>query len=88
MRSISKSVLALALLSLPAALAALVKAKIEGKELPKRPARKAENVVDLMEALRQSAGVKEKAAAAKKKVAAKKKAGESAKNEPDVQSAE
>jgi DNA end-binding protein Ku len=56
-----------------AALAALVKAKIEGKELPKRPARKAENVVDLMEALRQSAGVKQKAAAAKKKVAAKKK---------------
>ncbi len=59
-----------------AALAAMVKAKIEGKELPARPARKAENVVDLMEALRQSAGVKEKAAETKKKAATGKKKAE------------
>lgn len=56
-----------------AALAALVKAKIEGKDLPKRQPRKAENVVDLMDALRMSAGVKKKEAAAKKKAAPKKK---------------
>lgn len=54
-----------------AALTAMVKAKIEGKELPVLKERKAENVVDLMEALRMSAGVKKKDAAAKKKATAK-----------------
>ncbi|BAT57615.1 putative DNA repair protein YkoV [Variibacter gotjawalensis] len=54
-----------------AALTAMVKAKIEGKELPVLKERKAENVVDLMEALRMSAGVKKKEAAAKKKATAK-----------------
>ncbi|WP_137392222.1 Ku protein [Rhodoligotrophos defluvii] len=40
-----------------AALAELVKAKIEGKPLPKAKPREAAKVVDLMEALRQSAGL-------------------------------
>lgn len=45
-----------------AALAELVKAKAEGKELPVRKERKAAKVIDLMEALRQSAGAKGKTA--------------------------
>lgn len=49
------------------ALADLVKAKLAGKPLPKPKAVKTTKVVDLMEALRQSAG----AAAPKKKAAAK-----------------
>ncbi len=40
------------------ALADLVKAKIEGKKIPRRKAPKEEKVVDLMAALRQSAGLK------------------------------
>jgi DNA end-binding protein Ku len=42
------------------ALGELVKAKLEGREIRKRPEPKREKVVDLMEALRQSAGVKDK----------------------------
>lgn len=41
-----------------AALAELVKAKIEGKKIPRRKAPKEEKVVDLMAALRESAGLK------------------------------
>ena len=48
-----------------AALAELVKAKMEGKALPKRKAVKVEKVNDLMEALRMSAGVKEDKASSK-----------------------
>jgi DNA end-binding protein Ku len=44
-----------------AALVELVQAKIEGKPLPKAQPRKEEKVVDLMEALRQSAKVSGKA---------------------------
>ncbi len=50
-----------------AALAELVKAKAAGKELPVRKERAPAKVVDLMAALRQSAGVKGKAAAGRKK---------------------
>ncbi|HWA48700.1 MAG TPA: Ku protein [Dongiaceae bacterium] len=60
-----------------AALAELVKAKAEGKELPVRKERKSAKVIDLMEALRQSAGAKGKAAkgrATGRKRAAKTKA--------------
>ncbi|MES5045803.1 Ku protein [Rhizobium nepotum] len=39
------------------ALAELVKAKIEGREIRKTPPRKEDNVIDLKEALRRSAGV-------------------------------
>ena len=49
-----------------AALAELVKAKAEGKELPVRKERKSAKVIDLMEALRQSAGAKGKTTARKK----------------------
>jgi DNA end-binding protein Ku len=45
-----------------AALAELVKAKAEGKPIPVQKARKSAKVVDLMEALRQSAGAKGKVA--------------------------
>ncbi|MFU0505219.1 non-homologous end joining protein Ku [Pseudaminobacter sp. NGMCC 1.201702] len=48
-----------------AALAELVKAKIEGREIKVRKEPKREKVVDLMEALRQSAGVGKKSASAK-----------------------
>ena len=54
------------------ALAELVKAKLEGKKIEPRKAPKREKVVDLMEALRQSAGMKAKktkAETAKKKPA-------------------
>ena len=40
------------------ALAALIRAKTEGRALPKAPAARTEKVVDLLEALRASAGVK------------------------------
>lgn len=46
-----------------AALAELVKAKIEGKAIPRRKPVKAAKVTDLMEALRQSAGVDGKSSA-------------------------
>jgi DNA end-binding protein Ku len=49
-----------------AALAELVKAKLEGKPIPARKPAKTEKVVDLMQALRESAGMKKKPAAAKK----------------------
>lgn len=51
------------------ALAQLVKAKAEGKPLPTVKERKSAKVIDLMEALRQSAGAKAKAAAKGKKAA-------------------
>jgi DNA end-binding protein Ku len=51
------------------ALAELVKAKAEGKKLPMQKERKSAKVVDLMEALRQSAGAKAKAGAGRKKTA-------------------
>jgi DNA end-binding protein Ku len=51
------------------ALAELVKAKAEGKPLPTAKERKSAKVIDLMEALRQSAGAKAKAAAKGKKAA-------------------
>jgi DNA end-binding protein Ku len=54
-----------------AALAELVKAKMEGKAIPKQKPRKSEKVVDLMEALRESAGIGKKTAAPKKKTARK-----------------
>lgn len=41
-----------------AALAELVKAKIEGKKIPRRKEPKEEKVIDLMAALRESAGIK------------------------------
>lgn len=49
-----------------AALVALVKAKIEGKALPKKKQAPERKVVDLMEALRQSAGMAGKTARPKK----------------------
>ncbi len=52
-----------------AALAELVKAKAEGKPPPTVKERKSAKVIDLMEALRQSAGAKAKAAAKTKKAA-------------------
>ncbi|WP_026155590.1 Ku protein [Paracoccus sp. N5] len=57
-----------------AALAELVKARIEGRKItPRKPAPR-ENVVDLMTALRESAGVAKKASAARKAPAGKKPA--------------
>jgi DNA end-binding protein Ku len=61
-----------------AALNELVKAKIEGREPPKRKPKPEGKVVDLMEALRQSAGIAKKSASAKAAPAAssrRKKAG-------------
>jgi DNA end-binding protein Ku len=49
-----------------AALAELVKAKLEGRPIPARKPAKTEKVVDLMQALRESAGMSKKPAAAKK----------------------
>ncbi|MBZ9654599.1 non-homologous end joining protein Ku [Phyllobacterium lublinensis] len=49
-----------------AALAEMVKAKLEGKPIPARKPVKSEKVVDLMQALRESAGVAKKPAATKK----------------------
>ncbi|CAN7271707.1 Ku protein [Phyllobacterium sp. LjRoot231] len=57
-----------------AALAELVKAKLEGKPIPAKKAAKSEKVVDLMEALRESAGVGKKQASTKKSSARKTKA--------------
>jgi DNA end-binding protein Ku len=59
------------------ALAELVKAKLEGKKIEPRQEPKREKVVDLMEALRQSAGVQAKKAKAATQT--KKKAGRAAK---------
>ncbi|MDX0597134.1 Ku protein [Sinorhizobium medicae] len=50
-----------------AALAELIKAKLEGKALPKRAAPKVSKANDLLEALRQSAGMKRPPAASKKR---------------------
>jgi DNA end-binding protein Ku len=63
-----------------AALAELVKAKLEGKKIEVRKEPKPEKVVDLMEALRQSAGVGGKKAATK--AAAKSKPAKKTKAEP------
>lgn len=52
------------------ALAELVKAKIEGREIAKQPPRKEDNIIDLKEALRRSAG----AGAGKRATAAGRKA--------------
>lgn len=57
------------------ALAELVKAKVEGRKIEPRKAPKRDKVIDLMAALRESAGVKAgKKAPAKKKAATRKKA--------------
>lgn len=48
------------------ALTELVKAKLEGKPIPARKPAKSEKVVDLMQALRESAGLAKKPAATKK----------------------
>lgn len=57
------------------ALAELVKAKIEGREITKQPPRREDNIIDLKEALRRSAGVgadsKKKATAAGRKASRK-----------------
>ncbi|MDX0997102.1 Ku protein [Sinorhizobium medicae] len=50
-----------------AVLAELIKAKLEGKALPKRAAPKVSKANDLLEALRQSAGMKKPPAASKKR---------------------
>ncbi len=57
------------------ALVELVKAKVEGKPLPKKKPVKEEKVVDLMQALRDSAGMGKPKAKAKKSAAPQKKAG-------------
>ncbi len=49
-----------------AALTELVKAKLEGKPIPARKPAKSEKVVDLMQALRESAGLAKKPAATKR----------------------
>lgn len=69
-----------------AALADLIKAKLEGKSLPKRAPPKVSKANDLLEALRQSAGMKKPPAASKKRAgkenAAKTKAKTAAKSAP------
>ncbi|MGN7751937.1 MULTISPECIES: non-homologous end joining protein Ku [unclassified Sinorhizobium] len=69
-----------------AALAELIKAKLEGKSLPKRAPPKVSKANDLLEALRQSAGMKKPPAASKKRAskesAAKAKAKPAAKSAP------
>lgn len=57
-----------------AALEELVKAKIEGRKLPARTAQKREKVVDLMQALRESARIEKPATKPKSKAATKRKA--------------
>lgn len=57
-----------------AALAELVKAKLEGKAIKPRKEPKRDNVIDLMDALRQSAGVGRKKPAAKSATKSKSKA--------------
>ncbi|MCJ1900944.1 MULTISPECIES: Ku protein [Paracoccus] len=52
-----------------AALADLVRAKLEGRKIKPRPAPKRENVVDLMAALRESAGLARKKPPARRKAA-------------------
>ncbi|MET1029019.1 MAG: Ku protein [Dongiaceae bacterium] len=56
-----------------AALADLVKAKLEGKPIPVRKTPKSGKVVDLMEALRESAGLKKAKAAPQQRAAPKRK---------------
>lgn len=69
-----------------AALADLIKAKLEGKSLPKRAPPKVSKAKDLLEALRQSAGMKKPPAASKKRAgkesAAKTKTKTAAKSAP------
>ncbi|ASP82431.1 non-homologous end joining protein Ku [Sinorhizobium meliloti] len=69
-----------------AALADLIKAKLEGKSLPKRAPPKVSKANDLLEALRQSAGMKKPPAASKKRAgkenAAKTKAKTAVKSAP------
>lgn len=69
-----------------AALADLIKAKLEGKSLPKRAPPKVSKASDLLEALRQSAGMKKPPAASKKRAgkesAAKTKTKTAAKSAP------
>ncbi|MGK9200877.1 Ku protein [Sinorhizobium meliloti] len=69
-----------------AALAELIKAKLEGKSLPKRAPPKVSKANDLLEALRQSAGMKKPPAASKKRAskesAAKTKAKTATKSAP------
>lgn len=57
------------------ALEDLVRAKIEGREIAPRPAPRREKVVDLMQALRESARLGDKPARGKAKVPSKRKAG-------------
>lgn len=57
------------------ALEELVRAKIEGREIAPRPAPRREKVVDLMQALRESARLGDKAARGKAKAPSKRKAG-------------
>ncbi len=57
-----------------ATLAELVKAKLEGKAIPTRKPQKSEKVVDLMQALRESAGMMKKQPATKKAATGKAKA--------------
>lgn len=58
-----------------AALAELVKAKIEGKKIPRRKEPKEEKVVDLMAALRASAGLKPSKAKSTSRSGSRRKAG-------------
>lgn len=58
-----------------AALAELVKAKIEGKKIPRRKEPKEEKVVDLMAALRESAGLKSSKGKSASRSGARRKAG-------------
>jgi DNA end-binding protein Ku len=58
-----------------AALAELVKAKIEGKKIPRRKEPKEEKVVDLMAALRESAGLKSSKGKPASRSGARRKAG-------------
>ena len=57
------------------ALAALVKAKAEGKAIPKPKPPEAAKPIDLMEALRKSAAAKARAKAPAKRAASRRKAG-------------
>jgi DNA end-binding protein Ku len=65
-----------------AALVELVKAKVEGKALPKKQPPKEEKVVDLMQALRESAGMAKPSKAGSKAKAAKAGKSKTAKAEP------
>ncbi|WP_036839587.1 Ku protein [Pleomorphomonas oryzae] len=58
-----------------AALAEVVKAKIEGKKVPRRKEPKEEKVIDLMAALRESAGIKSSKEKSAKRSGSRRKAG-------------